>query len=97
MSAAISADGSYPEGSWDQKDQKAGRGQSNPHVIVTVADRRAPLAAVALPVVASPCLMMAPAPIKPTPVTMQDVCLIRQRAPEDGDCGLNEAAARHRD
>jgi hypothetical protein len=28
------------------------------------------LAAVALPVVMSPCLIMAPAPMKPTPVTI---------------------------
>ena len=61
------------ESSWDQKDHKVGRSENDPDVIITVADRRAhdarqTLAAVALPVVMSTCLM-APAPMKPTLAT----------------------------
>src|SRR6266850_2340617 len=56
------------------------------------------LAAVALPVVMSPGLMMAPAPMKPTPMTipLQDIRVTRRIGSEDGDRGLHEAAAGHR-
>jgi hypothetical protein len=54
------------------------------------------LAAVSVPVVISPCRMIAPAPIKPTPVILQNTCVAGSAGSDYRYSGLYQATGGHR-